>query len=73
MCSKDGEAPLSAKSTCENFHKSRLDVRTKNAERLGVGLFITEFGACANTEACVMEITAATDAIDDHLVSWAYW
>eukprot|EP00360_Condylostoma_magnum_P001943 CAMPEP_0168316954 /NCGR_PEP_ID=MMETSP0210-20121227/21085_1 /TAXON_ID=40633 /ORGANISM="Condylostoma magnum, Strain COL2" /LENGTH=73 /DNA_ID=CAMNT_0008308283 /DNA_START=1104 /DNA_END=1325 /DNA_ORIENTATION=- len=73
MCSATGEPPLSAKSTCEKFHKDKIDVRVQNAKDLGVGLFITEFGACANTKACVMEINAALDAIDAHMLSWGYW
>ncbi len=36
-------------------------------------LYFTEFGACANTEACFYEITGAAEAFDSELVSWAYW
>jgi hypothetical protein len=38
-----------------------------------VPLVFSEFGACANTEACLNEITSATDAFDEHLASWMYW
>lgn len=36
-------------------------------------MFISEFGACMDTESCVQEITSVTEVCDEHLVGWAYW
>jgi endoglycosylceramidase len=68
-----GEPGQDLWETCRKFHASKLDVRSEDAEKLGVPLLITEFGACKNTDNCYEEISGATDAMDDHLVSWAHW
>ena len=36
-------------------------------------MIISEFGACYGTEACVQEITLATEECDKALAGWAYW
>jgi hypothetical protein len=50
-----------------------LSARSKDAERLGVPLIMSEFGACTDLDACVTEVKQVTDACDKHLASWAYW
>ena len=37
---------------CNKFHTKRISKRSEDAERLGVPLVITEFGACITEEAC---------------------
>jgi endoglycosylceramidase len=58
---------------CPDFHKRKLNKNKEQANKLGIPLIITEFGACSNTEACFNEITSFADAADENLVSWAYW
>lgn len=70
---KTGEPLLSDAKMCRKFHERRLKVRSHDAKKLGVGLIISEFGACSASDACVAEITSVTDVCDEHLVSWAYW
>lgn len=41
--------------------------------RLEVPLFISEFGACMDTQECEREIMQLADASDDVLSGWAYW
>jgi len=72
MCDT-GEPPLERAPICRKFHKNRVEQRTKDADRLGVPLIISEFGACSNSEACAAEITSVADACDDYLASWMYW
>lgn len=72
MCDS-GEPPLEKKDICKAFHAQKASVRSQDAQRLGVPLLFSEFGACANTESCFHEITSAAEAFDDHLASWAYW
>ncbi len=73
ICAATGEPTLDMKDKCVSFHQRRLKQRSEDAKRLGNPLIYTEFGACMDTEACVMEITAVTDTLDSHMVGWAYW
>lgn len=73
MCLNGEPSLLNASTICRNFHKRKVDVRALDAERLGVGLVFTEFGACSGSEACVAEINGALDAFDSKGLSWAYW
>ena len=68
-----GEPPLSYKSKCQSFHDRRLTQRKADAERLQVPLFISEFGACFDSENCAMEIGLVADAADKNQAGWAYW
>lgn len=45
----------------------------EDAEGYQVPLFISEFGACMNTDACAQEIQSVADTCDENLVGWAYW
>jgi len=73
MCQNGGEPPLDQAETCRDFHRRRVSTRKDDALRFNIPLIISEFGACTGSEACIMEITAVTDACDDHVVGWAYW
>lgn len=71
---KGGEPTLKdAQTTCASFNRRKVLKRKEDAERLQVGLIISEFGACFDTEACAAEIGAVTGAADEALASWAYW
>ena len=68
-----GEPPLDKATECAKFNFARVTSRAIDARDLGVGLMITEFGACFNTPNCVQEIEGVTGACDDNLAGWAYW
>lgn len=68
-----GEPPLEDEEMCRTFHFRKAAQRAADAERLGVPLIFTEFGACFDTQECYNEITSSLDAFDSHLSSWAYW
>ena len=72
MCAS-GEPPLNKAAMCRKFHQKRVATRAEDAERLGTGLIISEFGACTDSWACAAEITSVAETCDEHLVSWAYW
>lgn len=68
-----GEPSLDDAVVCRDWHDKRVGTRADDARRYGLPLFISEFGACLNSSACVQEITAVTEASDQHLAGWAYW
>jgi hypothetical protein len=72
VCAK-GEPPVALEKECQSFHNRRVGQRAKDAERLGVPLFLSEFGACYNTPDCAMEIGLVADACDENLIGWGYW
>lgn len=72
MC-ESGEPPLNKEKECRKFHAQKVEMRAKDAERYGVPLIFTEFGACFDGQECENEINSSGDAFDDHLASWAYW
>ena len=41
---------------CRMWHEYRIGTRKNDAERLGVPLMITEFGACLTEGPCTQEI-----------------
>lgn len=73
MCTATGEPPLEKAKECKNWHEKRIGTRSDDADRYGIPLFISEFGACMDTEACVQEIQTVADICDEHLTGWAYW
>jgi len=48
-------------------------MRDRDAQRYGVPLIISEFGACTSSQNCMNEINSVVDACDEYLTSWAYW
>ena len=70
---KTGEPTSNDTELCSNFNFARVTTRAIDAKILNVGLMITEFGACFDTDICVNEITSVTNACDYNMVGWAYW
>lgn len=68
-----GEPQLKDKEFCEELNFARVTSRALDAKGLNVGLIISEFGACFDSQNCVNEIFSVTDACDKNLVGWAYW
>lgn len=73
-CNHDtGDVVTSKNGECDNYVERVYDQRVKDYKRIGGGGFLTEFGACSNTQNCVNEITRVTSNADKHYQSWAYW
>ena len=73
MC-KDTQEPRADKGVeCMFWHEKRLKTRAKDAERLGIPLIVSEFGACMDSEVCAREIKQVVEVCDELLVGWAYW
>lgn len=72
MCAT-GEPLLNDSAICAAFNYARVTTRAIDAKLLNVGLIISEFGACLDSQSCVNEITSVTSACDKNLVGWAYW
>ena len=68
-----GEPQVAHADKCLKWHEKRINTRAKDAERLGVPLFITEFGACLTEGPCSQEINQVAQVADENLVGWAYW
>lgn len=68
-----GEPAPGSEGKCKAWHEKRIGTRQQDAERLGVPMIISEFGACLDSDACVTEITQVTDVCDENLAGWAYW
>lgn len=73
VCAENDEPGPEWDEECDAFHKKRLKRRNADAERLGIPLFMSEFGACMDTAECAREIRQVADACDEYLVGWAYW
>ena len=68
-----GEPDPALADECLTWHKKRIGTRASDAERLGIPLHISEFGACLSEGPCTQEITQVCDVADEYLVGWAYW
>jgi len=71
-CADEEPLPEHADS-CMKFHRAKLGTRTSDAKKLGIPLFISEFGACFTEGPCTQEINQVAQAADEQLVGWAYW
>ena len=72
MCPTN-EPPVAEAAKCKRWHERRIGQRAEDAERLGIPLIISEFGACLTDEPCTQEIRQVTEVCDSNLVGWAYW
>lgn len=52
MCAT-GEPPLEKAKECQEWHEKRINTRSEDAERYGVPLIISEFGACLGSASCI--------------------
>jgi aryl-phospho-beta-D-glucosidase BglC (GH1 family) len=68
-----GEPAQDAGAECLKFHQDRLGQRAKDAKRLGVPIFVSEFGACLDTDICVRELNQVGDVCEDDVMGWSYW
>jgi len=61
------------KTVCRGWHEDRIGTRAQDAAKLGIPLFISEFGGCGEDQSGVDEITNVGEVCDEHLAGWAYW
>ena len=74
ICAETGEPLASEAAKCLNFHQKKLSTRLDDAKRLGIPLYIGEFGACLDSNECVTEINQVADITEEINASgWAYW
>jgi endoglycosylceramidase len=71
------EAELNRKKSslerCQTFLDHKFDRRQEDSDLLSAPLFISEFGSCSGSSACVKEINMVTEKADQHHASWAYY
>ena len=58
---------------CKVFHRRKMNARKEDANRLGVPIMISEWGACSGSKACYDELNNVAAVMDEHAASWAYW
>lgn len=73
MCRETGEPRPEDKERCAAWHDKRIGTRTEDAKKLGIPLFMSEFGACLDSDECATEITQVAESADKYLSGWAYW
>lgn len=52
-----GQPDVNKAEECLAWHYKRVNTRQEDAQKLGVPLIISEFGACLDGPSCVQEIT----------------
>lgn len=68
-----GEPSTDLADECYDWHELRIKTRKVDADRLGLPLIISEFGACLTDGPCTQEIRQVGEVCDAHLAGWAYW
>ena len=72
---ENGEASLkNSLNLCPKFHKNKFKTEMDNARNnLHVPMFVTEFGACSDSQACYNEIMNVVSICEENFISWSYW
>ena len=72
---ENGEASLkNSLNLCPKFHKNKFRTEMDNARNnLHVPMFVTEFGACSDSQACYNEIMNVISICEENFISWSYW
>lgn len=73
ICAETGEPGPETAQKCFEWHTQRITKRDQDAQKLGIPLIISEFGACMDSDNCAREVDQVADVCDDALASWAYW
>jgi hypothetical protein len=74
VCAGHGGPKPGMDAECWEWHDKKVRTRTEDANRLGVPLYMGEFGACSTSDECATEIKQVADAMDLYLGGgWAYW
>ena len=72
---ENGEASLkNSLNLCPKFHKNKFKTEMDNARNnLHVPMFVSEFGACSDSQACYNEIMNVVSICEESFISWSYW
>ena len=72
---ENGEASLkNSLNLCPKFHKNKFRTEMDNARNnLHVPMFVSEFGACSDSQACYNEIMNVISICEENFISWSYW
>ena len=72
---ENGEASLkNSLNLCPKFHKNKFKTEMDNARNnLHVPMFVSEFGACSDSQACYNEIMNVISICEENFISWSYW
>jgi hypothetical protein len=77
ICAKNGDPkpdPLGINMKhCRNWHEGGFNKKQEAADYLGVPMFMSEFGACSNSDTCADEINQIIDVTEQRLIGWTYW
>ena len=74
VCSKGEPSLKDSLNFCNNYHNNKFKAEIENAKKnLHVPIFLTEFGACSDSEACYNEIMNAVSRCEENFISWCYW
>lgn len=69
-----GEAPLeNSINLCPKYHNKLFNNVMKVADKLNIGMFLSEFGACSDSEACYNELMNVVSICEKNFISWSYW
>ena len=58
---------------CHEFDTVMVDLRSRDAKKLGVPGLMTEFGALDNTKGAIKEANYMMDKVDQNLEGYLYW
>merc|ERR1711963_1232949 len=72
-CDRAGDTHAVDCPVCDKFAVDAVSARSADAKRLGGGVFLTEFGACGESDECVAELNRVLGRAETALHSWAYW
>lgn len=56
VCDSNGDPGAQYDAQCDKLVNTKVDARYEDAQRLGGGQFLTEFGACSDSAQCIKEI-----------------
>jgi hypothetical protein len=63
-CMETGEPAAGLEHACNDWHQLKFDTRAEDAERLGIPMILSEFGACMGSDVCITEVKQVTDLAD---------
>ena len=74
VCSNGEPSLKDSLNLCTNYHNNKFKKEIENAkENLNTPLFLSEFGACSDSEACYNEIMNVITLCEENFISWSYW
>jgi hypothetical protein len=69
----NGDIPAHKLDECKVFDHRKMALRKSDAEKLGVPLMISEWGACSDSETCYKYMMNSLDVMDEFVASHTYW